>query len=134
MPRPIVALFCIATVAFAQDRSRTTDDARESNMVLTTSRTTPVDKSKATILLKAKVELMAARKTAIDDSAELRTIQDRIDALKNKQAELLRKLNDLVDKDDAVIAASPLFDAALQDESGLVRLEALRALRAKEDI
>ncbi len=34
---------------------------------------------------------------------------------------------------DDIAAASPLFDAALQDDSSLVRLEALRALRGKND-
>jgi len=36
--------------------------------------------------------------------------------------------------DDSVVATSTLFDDALQDESGLVRLEALRALRGKDDL
>jgi len=35
---------------------------------------------------------------------------------------------------DDISATDPLFDAALQDESGLVRLEALRALRGEGDI
>jgi len=59
---------------------------------------------------------------------------DRLQRASDSPIAEVRRIAARAYADDEVAAASVLFDDALHDESRLVRLEALRALRGKDDI